>query len=157
MFGLGYSWPAALQNLLQYVAHYSEEIGSNQYSLFEAVEFMNNALQPPLALLVVLDKGIAELFFNVGTCLVVMLSVRRRSPWFLLTAVLWYVLYSESPRVVLFNIPRVEIGYFNWVLVTFSPTLTRLLVALLPLLLFCRASVRQTMIPKPDSRGGSRP
>ena len=33
MFGLGYSWLVALQNLGRYVSEYSEEIELYQYSL----------------------------------------------------------------------------------------------------------------------------
>ena len=52
MFGLGYSWLAALQNLGRYVSEYSEELELYQYSFVEAVEFVNGGLRPELALLI---------------------------------------------------------------------------------------------------------
>ena len=138
MFGLGYSWLVALQNLGRYVSEYSEEIELYQYSFVETIELVNGGLGPELALLTALNRGVAETVFNVGTCLVVMFSVRRRNVWVLLAAVLWNVSYSELPRMVLFNIPELEQWhyYYKWLLTIVSPSLTKILVALLPFLLF---------------------
>ncbi|MCY4080766.1 MAG: YhfC family glutamic-type intramembrane protease [Caldilineaceae bacterium] len=137
MFGLGYSWLAVLQNLGKYVSGFSEEIELNLYSFVEAVEIVSG-LGPELTLLIALDRGLAETVFNVGTCLVVMFSVRRRNVWLLLAAVLWNVSYSELSRIVAFSIPGLERGhsYFESLLIIFGPSLTKFLVALLPFLLF---------------------
>ena len=63
-----------------------------------------------------------------------MFSVRRRNVWLLLAAVLWNVSYSELPRLVLFNIPELEHWhyYYKWLLTIISPSLMKILVALLP-------------------------
>ncbi|MCZ0940900.1 MAG: hypothetical protein OXJ55_19825 [Caldilineaceae bacterium] len=137
MFGLGYSWLAALQNLGKYVSEFSRETELNLASFVEAVEIVSG-LGPELTLLFALDWSVAETVFNVGTCLVVMFSVRRRNVWLLLAAVLWNVSYSELSRIVAFSIPGLERGhsYFESLLIIFSPSLTKFLVALLPFLLF---------------------
>ncbi|MDE0076158.1 MAG: hypothetical protein OXO50_01490 [Caldilineaceae bacterium] len=134
LFGLGYSWLAALQSLGRYIAKRSEEIELYRYTFVETVEIMNSQLQPELATVVTLDWGVAQTFFNVGTCLVVMLSVRQRNVWLLLAAIMWYVVYARLGSMVLFNLPEME-PYMRMPAALTAPTLTRILVALLPFIL----------------------
>lgn len=138
MFGLGYSCPAAMNDFGRYVAHYAKEIEAYPYSFVAAVKFMNGMLEPLHALIFALDSGIAETIFNVGTCLVVMSSVLRRNVWLFLAAVLWYVSFSQLPKILFFNLPELENGYLYWLLSLFSPTLTKTIVALLPFLLLVK-------------------
>ncbi len=137
LFGLGYSCLVALQHFGEYVSISWEEIELFQYSFVEAMALLNQGISWFEALYFTLDRGVVETAFNVGTCLLVMFSVRRLNVWLFLAAVLWHGLYSELPRVLFFNSVGWEVFGIPSYHMGFSvPLLSKTLIALLPLLLF---------------------
>ncbi len=137
LFGLGYSCLVALQHLGEYVSKSWEEIELFQYSFVETMELLNRGISWEEALYFALAWGVVETIFNVGTCLLVMFSVRRLNVWLFLAAVLWHGLYSELPRVLFFSSAGWDVfgihPYYRGLSVSL---LSRTLVTLLPLLLF---------------------
>lgn len=137
LFGLGYSCLVALQHLGEYVSKSWEEIELFQYSFVETIQIVNDMSRWWEALYVALDWGVVEPIFNVGTCLLVMFSVRRLNVRLFLAAVLWHGLYSELPRVLIFHSVDWEaFGIPSHYMGLSVSLLSQTLVTLLPLLLF---------------------
>lgn len=91
--------------------------------------------------------------FNVGTALVVLSSVRRRSVWNFLAAVALYTVSVIAPRLVVFEFSDLQIFRIAevWTFALLAE-LARLLVALLPFWLIFH--LRKTVnTPAPQTRG----
>ena len=140
LFGLGYSCLVALQHLGENVSKFWEEIELFQYSFVETMALLNREIFWWQALNNALAWGVVGTIFNVGTCLLVMFSVRRLNVWLFLAAVLWHGLYSELPRVLFFSSAGWDVfgttSYSRNLSVFLLSRLSRTLVTLLPLLLF---------------------
>ena len=137
LFGLGYSSLVALQHLGGFVSKSWEEIELFQYSFLETMALLNRGISWWEALYLALDWGVVETAFNVGTCLLVMFSVRRLNVWLFLAAVLWHGLYSELPRVLFFSSGGWEVfGIPSYFMISSVSLLSQTLITLLPLLLF---------------------
>ena len=102
LFGLGYSCLVAAQQIganISYSAA-SQQKNLSQYSFVELIQVVNDMTLWWAALYSALNWGVVETIFNIGTCLLVMFSVRRQNVWLFLAAVLWHGLYCGAQSVV---------------------------------------------------------
>ena len=140
LFGLGYSCLVALQHLGENVSKSWEEIELFQYSFVETMALLNREIFWWQALNGALAWGVVGTIFNVGTCLLVMFSVRRLNVWLFLAAVLWHGLYYELPIVLFFSSAGWDVfgttSYSRNLSAFLLSQLSQTLVTLLPLLLF---------------------
>ena len=146
LFGLGYSCLVAVQQIganISYSAA-SQQKNLSQYSFVELIQVVNDMTLWWAALYSALNWGVVETIFNIGTCLLVMFSVRRQNVWLFLAAVLWHGLYFELPRAVFFSsVGWDAFGIHSRYMNTTASFLSQTLVAILPFLLIFR--LRKTM------------
>ena len=75
--------------------------GGSKPSFNEIVETLKNDYHWIRSLLLFLSWGMSSMIFNIGTCLIVVFSVRKKSVIYFLVAVVIYVAYTNARSVMM--------------------------------------------------------